>query len=254
MAPDGSTNEEVLEMKLIASLTVLLLALFVTMTANAQCVQYGDLSTVSVRSFASAGPNLYAGGWGNVYLSTDTGGTWVGLKSGLPGQYVEAIAADDAHLLAGTFGDGVLFSTDGGATWEKGNNGLADYSLFALAIHGGYAFAGANSGIWRCPLSHLITSVGPDVTALPGQFDLSQNYPNPFNPATVIRYALPTSSYVALTVFNELGQEVTTPVRGEQEAGYHDVKFDGTGLSSGVYFYRLVAGDYVSTKKLLLLQ
>jgi hypothetical protein len=65
---------------------------------------------------------------------------------------------------------------------------------------------------------------------------------------------LPNRSHVTLIVFNTLGQQVATLVQGEQEAGYHEVKLDATGLSSGVYFYRLHAGTYVETRKLLLLK
>jgi photosystem II stability/assembly factor-like uncharacterized protein len=86
---------------------------------------------------------------------------------------------------------------------------------------------------------------------MPQTFALSQNYPNPFNPTTTIRYSLPNRSRVALTVFNTLGQEVAQLVNGEVEAGYHDVAFNALGLSSGVYFYRIQAGDFVATKKLL---
>ena len=87
---------------------------------------------------------------------------------------------------------------------------------------------------------------------LPSEYAISQNYPNPFNPSTTIRYGLPQWSQVTLTVFNTLGQQVAVLQNGEQEAGYHEVKFDANGLSSGVYFYRLSAGEFVQTKKLLL--
>jgi len=83
---------------------------------------------------------------------------------------------------------------------------------------------------------------------------LLQNYPNPFNPTTTIRYALPERSAVRLTVFNTLGQRIATLVQGNQGAGYHEVRFDASGLASGVYLYRLQAGDYVQTRKLLLLR
>jgi hypothetical protein len=88
----------------------------------------------------------------------------------------------------------------------------------------------------------------------PRAAELLQNYPNPFNPSTTIRYALPQRSRTTLTVFNTLGQQVATLVNDTQEAGNHDVRFDGSGLASGVYFYRLTAGEYVNTKKLLVIK
>jgi hypothetical protein len=95
------------------------------------------------------------------------------------------------------------------------------------------------------------------VKADPGvvqDFTLSQNYPNPFNPATMIRYGIPYRSRVRLAVFNTLGQQVAVLQDGEQDAGRHEVKFDGSVLASGVYFYRLQAGSFTQAKKLLLLR
>ncbi len=91
-------------------------------------------------------------------------------------------------------------------------------------------------------------------TIMPEAFQLDQNYPNPFNPSTMIRYGLPHRSTVRLTILNLLGQSVALLQNGEQGAGYHELRFDGSGLSSGVYFYRLQAGNFVQTRKLLLLQ
>jgi len=88
----------------------------------------------------------------------------------------------------------------------------------------------------------------------PAGFSLAQNYPNPFNPFTTITYELPESSLVRMTIFDLLGREVQTLVDERKSAGSYEVKFDGAGLSSGVYFYRLTANDYVSTKKFLLLR
>ena len=89
---------------------------------------------------------------------------------------------------------------------------------------------------------------------IPSVFSLSQNYPNPFNPATVIRYGLALRSQVDLSVYNTLGQQVATLVQGEEEAGYHEGRFDASGMPSGVYFYRLSAGAYVETRKSVLIK
>ena len=99
----------------------------------------------------------------------------------------------------------------------------------------------------------LLTGVAR-IDAPPLDFRLFQNYPNPFNPSTTIRYALPQRSRVTLAVYNTLGQLVATPQDGTEEAGYHTVRFDAAGLASGVYFYRLRAGEYVATKRLLLVR
>ena len=116
-----------------------------------------------------------------------------------------------------------------------------------------HLFAGTgHDGVWRRPLSEMITPVFPAESRIPRMFALDQNYPNPFNPSTIIHYGLPNHSHVTLTVFNTLGQQVAQLVDGEIDAGYHEVKFDGSGLSSGVYFYRLRTGDFVETKTLLL--
>jgi hypothetical protein len=88
---------------------------------------------------------------------------------------------------------------------------------------------------------------------LPGSFTPEQNYPNPFNPSANIHYGLPHNANVALKVFNTLGQQVAELVHSSQDAGYNDVRFDGSGQASGMYFYRIQAGTYVDTKKLLLL-
>jgi O-glycosyl hydrolase len=88
----------------------------------------------------------------------------------------------------------------------------------------------------------------------PGFYSLSQNYPNPFNPTTIIRYGLPSRTYVTLSVFNTLGQHVAILVNESQEAGYHDVRFDGSTLASGVYFYRLQAGGFAECRKFVLLR
>lgn len=87
---------------------------------------------------------------------------------------------------------------------------------------------------------------------LPIEYGLSQNYPNPFNPETQISYALPEPTFVTLKVYDVLGRDVATLVSEYKEAGFYEVEFNGSSLSSGVYFYKLVAGNYSAVKKLLI--
>ncbi|MEW6508788.1 MAG: T9SS type A sorting domain-containing protein [Bacteroidota bacterium] len=84
------------------------------------------------------------------------------------------------------------------------------------------------------------------------QFTLEQNYPNPFNPTTTIRFSLPFSANVSISVFTLLGEKVAVLVNGNLNPGYHEVLFDGSHLTSGIYFYQLRAGDYKATKKFII--
>lgn len=110
----------------------------------------------------------------------------------------------------------------------------------------------------QIPLEIKSVSKGPDIL-LPKEFALAQNYPNPFNPETTIKYQLPKDSYVRLDIFNIMGQKLTTLIEEHQSAGFKTVKWDGRDssgfeLASGLYFYRIKAGDFVSTKKMTLIR
>lgn len=93
-----------------------------------------------------------------------------------------------------------------------------------------------------------------DPEGTPAEFTLEQNYPNPFNPETVVRFALPVTGEVNLSVYNSLGQLVKTIVDGSMSAGSHEVKFDASNLPSGVYMYRITSGSYSASKKMLLVK
>ncbi len=99
-----------------------------------------------------------------------------------------------------------------------------------------------------------VTFVEQNTSNVPQVFELSQNYPNPFNPVTEISFSLPRKEHVSLKVFNVLGMEVATLVEGERGAGRHTASFDATGFASGVYFYRLKAGDAMLSKKMMLVK
>jgi hypothetical protein len=86
------------------------------------------------------------------------------------------------------------------------------------------------------------------------QYDLLQNYPNPFNPETNIKYTVKSRGYVTLKVYDILGNEIITLVNEEKPAGNYEVKFNGSGLASGIYIYKLTSGNFIKARKLLLLK
>jgi hypothetical protein len=139
----------------------------------------------------------------------------------LPGFIVER----GGHFL------GTVFGLEGGANALSKMTGKDNITALALADQ-----------------LHLITVV-------PNEFGLSQNYPNPFNPTTTIKYALPTDSHVSLKIYNMLGQLVITLVNEEQTPGYREVVWDGRNkagamVTSGMYIYRIVAGNFIKTQKM----
>ena len=100
----------------------------------------------------------------------------------------------------------------------------------------------------------LTSITGVDDENIPNEFSLSQNYPNPFNPSTTIKFGLPVNSKVKLEVYNILGQRVAALINKEMNAGYHYIEWDGSNISSGIYFYRIITPQSVKTKKLILLK
>jgi hypothetical protein len=100
----------------------------------------------------------------------------------------------------------------------------------------------------------VLTAVEQTSTEVPTSFDLKQNYPNPFNPSTKINFSLPKNGNVKLTVFDITGKTVVTLVNSELQAGTYAADFDASGLSSGVYLYRIEADNFVSTKKMTLIK
>ena len=145
-------------------------------------------------------------------------------------------------------------------SWEKigfvhgnGNsNSPKEYSLTDKNPNGGSKFIYRlkqidNSGQFKY-------SKKIEVELVPNEFILYQNYPNPFNPVTNIKFALPKVTKVILSVYNSLGEKVASLFNEDKEAGYYEVKFDALQLSSGIYFYKLQAGSFAETKKMILLK
>ena len=122
------------------------------------------------------------------------------------------------------------------------------YSTVNDTVTGYYSITLPKSGT----LQEKIESIGD--YSLPKDFELNQNYPNPFNPTTVINYSVPNTNMVTIKVFDQLGKQVATLVNEEKPAGNYSVNFNASKLSSGVYYYRMKAGSFVETKKLVLMK
>ena len=123
------------------------------------------------------------------------------------------------------------------------------------------AFGIFNNATAPVPLIVPVSGIGTPLggiaegkPSVPVEYELAQNMPNPFNPTTTIEFALPTASHVELVVYNILGNEIARLLDSELEAGYHQAVFDATHLSSGIYFYRLTAGNHTDMKKMVLMK
>ena len=167
-------------------------------------------------------------GWHDMYLSErNQNGIWsnpVNLGPTINGNF-----EDDTPSITH---DGKYFFF---TTQKPGDNGYTPYWVDAQIIY------------------NLLTNL-EDTKDFPFDFKLNQNYPNPFNPTTVINYNLPKSGFVSLKIYDILGKEINTLVNQEQSFGTHEVNFDAGLLTSGVYFYQLVLGKLIETKKMILLQ
>jgi hypothetical protein len=240
-----------------------------------------SVSLSSDGNTAIVGGVFDSSGFGAAWIFTRSGGTWTQQGAKLVGTgavgysnqgYSVSLSSDGNTALVGGYKDSSLsgaawvFTRSGGVWTQQGTKlvgtgavGFArqgwSVSLSSdgkTAIVGGYS---DNTGVGAAWVyAHTASSVREPGDEVPLQFSLAQNYPNPFNPSTTIEYVLPHSSQVKLTLFDILGREVSVLVNEKKEAGVYEVKFDGSSLASGVYFYRLQAESFVDTKKLLLLR
>lgn len=172
-------------------------------------------------------------------------------------KYVFCFAPRNENLFAGSSSGFISLSKDYGLSWRDINPSLTSQSVYSLALNNSYIFAGTGNGVWRLWYPSSVTNVDNSKEA-PTGFVLEQNYPNPFNPVTTIKYSIPdfgaNNSLVQLKVYNLIGQEVAVLVNEHQVPGIYEVKFDGSNLTSGIYIYKLQAGSFISTKKLILLK
>ena len=197
--------------------------------------------------------NIYLASSNGIYLSSDFGISWnqIGLKN----EAIRILVLSNTNLIAETY-NGFFKSLDGGYNWSAINLGLDNIDDLKLCGDNLIAITKLSYQhyrIWKRPFNDVITNI-KEKQVLPDKYSLSQNYPNPFNPTTKIKYDLPKSGHVILKVYDILGRELTTLVNEEKPAGSYEVRFNGSNLSSGIYFYKIQAGDYTSVKKMVLIK
>ncbi len=199
---------------------------------------------------------------GGVFLSTDNGQTWSTFGNGLP-KYpqVYSVAIHNKSIFTGlssVYGNysGLVYSSNiDRDSWTAIGEGLPNSPVHSIYVNDSSIFIGiSDAGIWRIPLSDITVVKQLDNTIIPTAFKLEQNYPNPFNPTTIIEYSLPVESKVKLEIYDILGRKILVLVNKDQKAGKHSTIFNGGNLASGVYLYRIKAGNFTDTKKLMLIK
>jgi len=188
------------------------------------------------------------------YKPLNTTGKWTPFTtSGFPyvaGKQAYALTKGEDTLYAAVDNE-IYFYDFSTGTWQHGSTYPVGMRINVLYFDD--LLVGTSTGLYS--QSGVTNPSGvKDGQGIPETFSLSQNYPNPFNPSTVISYQLSVSSKVSLRVFDILGNEVAVLVDEEQQAGYHKVTFNVNNISTGVYFYQLKAGEFVNTKKLVLIK
>jgi len=214
-------------------------------------VGYDFIWSLAITSTNRIVAGTYGGG---VIYSTDLGQTWTPNNNNLPSTFIYSISVDaNDNVYVSTWGGGVFVLANNAPGWSPmGLSGFGVSSLF-ITPSSSLVYAGTSSGVIYVTEGFAGTTSVQDNT-LPMEFELYQNYPNPFNPTTTIQFSLPVAEKISLKVYNTLGEEVRTLVDEIVQAGTHKIMFDGTGLSSGVYIYRIQSETKTISKKLVLLK
>lgn len=201
----------------------------------------------------TSGGAVFAGADSGMYRSDDKTDTWSECTNGLTTKSVRSIVfTRSEEIVAGTAGGGVFISNSNGSSWTPISSGLGNLQVISLAVDSaGRLYAGtAGGGVYRSTQS--ATGIGTEADRRPPAFELQQNHPNPVTAATTISFTLPERTAAVLKVYDALGREVTSLANGELAAGMHSRQWTAQGLPDGIYFFRLQAGRFSETRKLLL--
>jgi hypothetical protein len=196
----------------------------------------------------------WAVGFNGTILKTANGGTtWTPQASGTTNRLLAVHFVSPELGWAVGYAGTIIRTNDGGATWQAQESGVTTnlWGVHFLDAQTGWA-AG-----WTGTIVHTTnggTTFVESFDRRPDEFALHQNYPNPFNPTTHISYEVPTLGFVSLKVFDLLGKEVATLVAEAKQPGRYSVQFDATTVPSGAYVYRLTAGSFAESKRMMVLR
>jgi hypothetical protein len=189
---------------------------------------------------------------GNVKISTDGGTNWSLITPA--GGYDFSLSTEYENPIGGE-----MAFTGSGMTWGQETFDLSMYDGESIMIR--FDFGSDNSVVigdgWYIDdvtLEFLTTGIENGAGILPSEFGLEQNYPNPFNAQTTIRYNLSFAADVIISVFDLLGRKIATLVEEKQQAGSHQITWNAVDISSGIYFYKIEAGGFTDSRKMLLLK
>ena len=197
----------------------------------------------------------WAVGSGTTIQTTDGGISWVNVPIGGGNDIYFSSNMKGIKVSNDALGSDITITTDGGETWKQQPRNTNQYLNAAYVVENNYWVAGMNGTILFCN-NPIVANVDFEnsINEYPVEYNLSQNFPNPFNPSTSIKYVIDNSNLVTLKVYDILGREVATLVDEEKQFGEFEVEFDGSGLPSGIYFYRLVVGKFTITKKMVMIK
>jgi len=201
------------------------------------------------------------GGFGNVHVikSTNGGNNWTDISSNLPDIPHHTILVDPLYPNNIYVGNdlGVYATTDGGVNWGEFRTGMPYALVFDLSISypsRNLRAATHGSGIWQIKLLQNPLAIQINTSQTPSSYMLEQNYPNPFNPSTKIKFQSPKNGFVTLKIYDMQGKLVSSLVNQNLNAGYYEINYDASKLSSGFYFYNLKSGNFSETKKMVVIK
>lgn len=211
-----------------------------------------SLNNYYIRSLSISKSNVCAGtSISGIFFSSNNGQNWTNV--GLNNQAILAVTNSGNNIFASKHYYGIYFSSNNGQTWVERNEGFNFVpDIYSLFIFNNYIFAGGYAA-WRRSLQEIIR-VANISTEIPFIFSLSQNSPNPFNPTTKIKFDISQSGFTTLKIFDLTGKEIQTLVNEGLKPGVYEVEFEGSQLNSGIYFYRLTSGEYLESKKMILIK